>query len=122
MQAAFADHGIEATILERLSSKQKLRELSEENDMIIYAGFLAQSRPLGMSVYSRKEELHTLYHSLSYGAEKSVGVSFGAPSIYYNYFENINSFINAYSPDHQTMRAFVDGKTPVPLSPAFRDE
>ena len=131
MQEAFAAYGIETTVLERLSSKQVLRQLSEENDIIIYACFLAQSRPLGMSVYSRKEELHTLYHGLSFGAEKSVGVSFGATSIYYNYFENINSFINAYSPDHATLRAFVDGilgqfpftgKTPVPLSPAFRDE
>jgi hypothetical protein len=131
MQEAFAAYGIEATIHECLSSKQVLRQLSEENDIIIYACFLAQSRPLGMSVYSRKEELHTLYHGLSFGAEKSVGVSFGATSIYYNYFENINSFINAYSPDHATLRAFVDGilgqfpftgKTPVPLCPAFRDE
>ena len=131
MQEAFAAYGIEATILDRLASKKILRELSEENDIIIYACFLAQSRPLGMSVYSRKEELHTLYHSLSFGAEKSVGVSFGATSIYYNYFESCPAFINAYSPDHETIRAFVDGilgkfpftgKTPVPLRPAFRDE
>lgn len=130
MKEAFAAHGIQATVYERLSSKKMLKELSETNDIIIYACFLAQSRPLGMSVYSRKEELHTLYHGLSFGAEKSVGVSFGAPSIYYNYFENIDSFINAYSPDHETMRAFVDGilggfpftgKSPVPLYPEFKD-
>ena len=131
MKEAFAAHGIEATVYERLSGKKLLKEISEESDIIVYAAFLAQSRPLGMSVFSRKEELHTLYHSLSYGAEKSVGVSFGATSIYYNYFESIGSFINAYSPDHDTMRAFVDGilgqfpftgKTPVPLYPAFKDE
>lgn len=130
MKEAFAAHGVQATVYERLSSKKMLKELSDTNDIIIYAAFLAQSRPLGMSVYSRKEELHTLYHSLCFGAEKSIGVSFGAPSIYYNYFENIDSFINAYSPDHATMRAFVDGilgefpftgKSPVPLYPEFKD-
>lgn len=131
MKQAFAAQGIEATIYERLSSKKMLREISEECDIIVYAAFLAQSRPLGMSVYSRKEELNTLYHSLSFGAEKTVGVSFGATSIYYNYFESCPAFINAYSPDHETIRAFVDGilgkfpftgKTPVPLYPQFKDE
>ena len=130
MKDAFAAYGIETTILERLSSKKQLRELDETCDIIIYACFLAQSRPLGMSVYARKEELYTLFHSLSFGADKSVGVSFGAPSIYYNYFENVDAFINAYSPDEQTMRAFVDGilgkfpfneTSPVPLRPEFRD-
>ena len=130
MKDAFAAYGIETTILERLSSKKQLRELDETCDIIIYACFLAQSRPLGMSVYARKEELYTLFHSLSFGADKSIGVSFGAPSIYYNYFENVDAFINAYSPDEQTMRAFVDGilgkfpfneTSPVPLRPEFRD-
>lgn len=131
MKEAFAAYGIEATILERLTGKQQLRELDETCDIIIYACFLAQSRPLGMSVYARKEELYTLFHSLSFGADKSVGVSFGAPSIYYNYFENVDAFINAYSPDEQTMRAFVDGilgkfpfneTSPVPLTPEFKDQ
>ena len=131
MKEAFVSHGITATVYDRLSSKKQLKELSETNDIIVYAAFLAQSRPLGMSVYSRKEELHTLYHSLSFGAEKSVGVSFGAPSIYYNYFESANAFLNAYSPDHATMRAFVDGIlgdftftgiSPVPLYPEFKEE
>ena len=130
MKDAFDAYGIEATILQRLTGKQQLRALDETCDIIIYACFLAQSRPLGMSVYARKEELYTLFHSLSFGADKSVGVSFGATSIYYNYFENVDAFVNAYSPDEQTMRAFVDGilgkfpftgRSPVPLTPAFLD-
>lgn len=130
MKEAFATHGIRAAVYDRLANKKQLKELSETNDIIVYACFLAQSRPLGMSVYSRKEELHTLYHSLSHGSEKSVAVSFGATSIYYNYFESANAFINAYSPDHATTRVFVDGilgkfpftgRSPVPLYPQFRD-
>jgi len=131
MVDVFAKRGIQATVLDRLNSKAQLKELAETQDMIIYACFLAQSRPLGMSVYSRKEEMNTLFHSLSYGAKKSVCVSFGAPSIYYNYFECADVFINAYSPDPGTMRAFVDGvlgdfpftgKSPVPLRPAFKED
>lgn len=131
MVDAFAKRGIQATVLDRLRTKAQLKELAETYDMIVYACFLAQSRPVGMSVYSRKEEMNTLFHSLSFGATKTVCVSFGAPSIYYNYFENADAFINAYSPDPGTMRAFVDGvlgdfpfvgKSPVPLRPEFKED
>lgn len=131
LKKAFEDRGIAVTLLENLKSKAQLKEIAENSDIIIYACYLAQSRPLGMSVYSRPSEMNTLFHSLSYGAKKSVCVSFGAPSIYYNYFECADVFINAYSDDHGTMRAFVDGvlgdfefsgRSPVPLRPAFKED
>lgn len=131
VKKAFEDRGISVTLLEKLSSKAELREIAEKSDIIVYACYLAQSRPVGMSVYSRPSEMNTLLHSLSYGASKSVCVSFGAPSIYYNYFECADVFINAYSDDRGTMRAFVDGilgdfsfsgKSPVPLRPEFKED
>ena len=131
VQKAFEARGIEVTLLERLSSKVQLKEISEKSDIIVYACFLASSRPIGMSVYSRSQEMGTLFNSLSFGASKSVCVSFGVPSIYYNYFECADVFINAYSDDKGTMRAFVDGilgdfpftgKSPVPLRPEFKED
>lgn len=131
LKEAFENRGITVTILDRLKSKAQLKEISEDSDIIVYACYLAQSRPVGMSVYSRSEEMNTLFHSLSYGADKSVCVSFGAPSIYYNYFECADAFINAYSDDRGTMRAFVDGilgdftfsgTSPVPLRPEFKED
>lgn len=130
MKEAFEKRGVNATILDRLRNKAQLEELANTQDIIIYACFLAQSRPLGMSFYSRSQEMNTLFNGLSFGATKSVCVSFGAPSIYYNYFENADVFINAYSPDPGTMCAFVDGilgdfpfigKSPIPLRPEFKD-
>lgn len=130
MAQAFEEKGIQATVLERLQSKEELKNLSETVDIIIYACFLAMSRPQGMSFYSRPEDMQTLLHALSFGAEKSVVASFGAPSIYYNYFEAANAYLNAYSSDAGTMRAFVDGilgefeftgKTPVELAPRFAE-
>ncbi len=130
MVKAFEEKGITVTLLEHLHSKEQLEGLSKTEDIIIYACYLAQSRPSGMSFYSRPEDMLTLFHGLSYGADKSVVVSFGAPSIYYNYFESANTYLNAYSSDAGTMRAFVDGilgeyeftgKTPVALYPKFAD-
>ncbi len=63
---------------------------------------------------------------LSYGTEKTVVASLRAPSVYYNYFENANAYISAYSSDAGTMKAFVDGilgdfdftgKSPVRMAP-----
>ncbi len=129
MRQAFEKRGIHADVIDRLRNRQQLEALSKTQDIIIYACFLAQSRPQGMSFYSRSQEMNTLFSSLSFGATKSVCVSFGTPTIYYNYFENADVFINAYSPDQSTMRAFVDGilgdfpfvgKSPVPLRPEFK--
>ena len=131
MKEAFERRGIEVEILERLRTKAQLKAISESSDIIVYACYLASSRPIGMSVYSRPMEMNTLFHSLSYGATKSVCVSFGSPSIYYNYFECADAFINAYSDDKGTFQAFVDGilgefpfvgKSPVPLRPVFAED
>jgi hypothetical protein len=41
--------------------------------------------------------------------EKSIGVSFGDPDIYFNYFTAAPTFINAYSENKETMESFVKG-------------
>jgi hypothetical protein len=84
------------------------------------------SQPTGMPFFS--SNFSTLFNAFAYGAEKSVAVSFGAPSIYYNYFETATAYVNAYSMDKSTMKAFVGAilgdfemtaKSPVALKPAF---
>ncbi len=128
MKKIFESKGIHVTVLESLRAKETLEELSQSDDIIIYACFLAQSYPPGMSFYSSHEDIITLFNGMSYGAEKSVVASFGATSIYYNYFETVDAFINAYSINIETIRAFVDGllgeisfvgKSPVKLAPEF---
>lgn len=130
MVQAFQERGVEVNLLECLRNKAELERISKTDDIIIYACYLAQSRPQGMSFFSAPEDILTLYHGLSYGAEKSVVVSFGAPSIYYNYFEAAGAYLNAYSSDAGTMKAFVDGilgeyafsgNSPVALKPEFAD-
>lgn len=127
MVEAFESRGIEVEIVPDIAKKDILIRLSETCDLIVYACYLASGEPRGMMFYSGIE-LTSLFNSLSYGASKSVVVSFGHPSIYYNYFESADAYINAYSKDPGTMRAFVDGilgdfeftgKSPVPLKPKF---
>lgn len=121
MKEAFEARGVHADIVDFIKTKEQLQELSETEDIIVYA-----CAPGRMNFYNSREDLSTLFHSLSHGAEKTVVASFASPSVYYNYFENANIYINAYSSDAGTMSAFVDGilgdfeftgKSPVRLAP-----
>ena len=122
MGKAFESRGIQATMLECLESKEQIEQLSKTHDLIVYACFNK-----GMTFHGGIER-RSLASGLAYGAEKSVVASFGSPSVYYNYFEASDAYINAYSSDAGAMRAFVDGilgdfpftgKSPVNLQPPF---
>ena len=123
----FRRRGIEADIVRGFDTKEETAEAAEKYDLIIYACYLAMAQPTGMPFFSNN--FSTLFNAFAYGAEKSVGVSFGSPTIYYNYFETATAFINAYSMDKSTMQAFVGGilgdfefvgKSPIDLKPRFK--
>ena len=122
----FERRGIAADIVPGLETKEDTEAAARKYDIIVYATYLAMAQPTGMPFFS--SNFSTLFNAFAYGQEKSVGVSFGAPSIYYNYFETAPAFVNAYSMDKSTMRAFVGailgdfefkGKSPVALRPSF---
>lgn len=124
LEEAFAKYGIETIVKESFNSAA-LAELDAECDIIIYACQIKTGFAAGMPFFDRSE-LGSLFHSMSYGAEKSVVISFGHPSVYYNYFENCDMYINTYSADKCAMTAVVDGilgqfpfvgKSPVSLFP-----
>ena len=107
MVDAFAEYGIETTVVESITSAT-LKELDAENDIIIYACQIKTGFAAGMPFFDRPE-LRSLFHSMSYGATKSVVISFGHPTVYYNYFENCDMYINTYSADKCAMKAVIHG-------------
>ncbi len=126
MQDSLLRYGVESEILLEARSKSLLKEASEKSDLIIYACYISWAAPYGFPGYSQEREMNTLFNSLSYGAEKSIVVSFGHPSVYYNYFCGTHGFINMYGLSQESIDAFVDGifgkfeftgKSPVSLTP-----
>jgi len=121
--------GMTVKVQRRLTSFAEIEKIAEENDLIIYAGFLAMHNPKGdMSFYA--EECETFHFAFSSGKEKSIGVSFGYPYIYYKFMGNSNTCINAYSKTPSMMKAFAEsifgeipmtGESPVPLNPIGRE-
>ncbi len=125
LKEAFEERGIEVYMQRRLKNAAELKEISDNCDLIIYAAYLGMHQPAGYPRFFG-DEAGSFYHAFTHGKEKSIGVSFGYPYIHYDTMENVDTFINAYNPQPETMRAFVSailgeieivGKSPVLLIP-----
>ena len=79
-----------------------------EYDLIVYATFIGFFRPAGGQFFFG-EKCHMMRQIMTECTEKSIGVSFGNTDIFFNYFTASHTFINAYSFNPETMRAFVRG-------------
>ena len=125
MKEEFEKRGINAVIKKRLNSFEEAKEVAEANDLIIYVGNIDFHNPKGApSFYG--DEFWALRHAFVYGEEKSVGLGMGFPHIHYDFMEDANVFINAYSTAPAMQRAFVKaifGEIPlVGKSPVILDE
>lgn len=118
--------GMNVKMQRRLTSFAEIKQIAEENDLIIYAGYLAMHNPKGAMAFFG-QECETFHFAFSSGKEKSMGVSFGYPYIHQDFMGNSDTFINAYNRSPEMMKAFADcifgevpitGKSPVPLKPA----
>ena len=125
LKTALENRGIRVHVQRRLKNSPELKEISDNNDLIIYAAYVGMHAPAG-ALRLFGDECHTYYHAFNHGKEKSIGVSFGYPYIHYDTMANAPTFINAYSPTKDAMEAFVQaifgqidcvGKSPVLLMP-----
>ncbi len=107
LKRAFGEYGVSCTVYDGLGGKKGLETLCEENDLIVYACYINQQRPFGFPGFSSPKPMGTLFSAFSCGNEKSVAISFGSSSVYYNYFEYVNAYIDAYSDSPETMHAVV---------------
>ncbi|MBE7042107.1 MAG: glycoside hydrolase family 3 protein [Ruminococcaceae bacterium] len=128
LKAELEKMGMEVRMQRRLSSFEEIQEINQNSDLILYAAYLAPHRPKGaMSFYD--EECQTFGFAFTEGNEKSVGVSFGYPYIFYDFMGNADICVNAYSTSDATIKAFaktlfgdlpMDGVSPVKLNPDRR--
>ena len=86
--------------------KCNLQRISAENDVIIYANFVSAHQPMGHCTFFG-EIAQQFFKIMSFGAEKSVVVSFGSPFIRQEYYEEAETYINAYWYNSEVMEALV---------------
>lgn len=104
LKNAFADIGVDAEIIE--IGKCNLKYTSENFDIILYANFVSAHKPFGhCSFFGTVAQ--QFFKVLSYGSEKSVVVSFGSPFLRREYYEEAETYINAYWYNREVMEALV---------------
>jgi len=80
----------------------------KDYDLIIYATFIGMHAPAGAPFFFGKE-CCMMREIMTEGVERSVGVSFGNPDIFFNYFTAAPTFVNCCSINRKTMEGFVRG-------------
>lgn len=108
MKECLENRGIEVTVKRRLSSEAEIKEISDNNDLIIYAAFVAMHMPKGASTLVG-EECDTFWYAFKHGAEKSIGVSMGIPYLANGIMSGADAFVNLYGRSSFLMEAFVEG-------------
>lgn len=124
MKEAFEERGASVVLQRRLSSWQELDEISRENDLIVYVGYIYFHAPKGAPSFYGDEQ-GAFRYAFTSGKEKSIGISLGYPYIHYNFMDYCPVFVNGYNPTPYTQKAFVSaiygeipflGKSPVDLN------
>ena len=118
MKGAFEERGAQVEIVGDIPDPYTVKKLADENDLIIYAAYVAAHNPMGMpSLYG--EKIKTYIQAFTFGKEKSIGISLGYPYVHIDFMVGANTFFNLYSPDAETQIAFVKtlyGELPVQTS------
>ena len=124
MKKSFEKRGMNVHLQRRISSYEEMDKLDAENDLLIYAGYLAPHAPMGASSFYG-EECETFFYAFTKGKEKSIGVSLGSVYVHYDFYTNADTFVHTYSLSEEAMEAFVaaifgeiEFKGVVPYKPA----
>ncbi len=108
MKETFEQYGCEVLLRRRLENFGEADSIASENDLIVYVGYIAFHAPKGFAGFYG-DEFWSLRYAFKNGKEKSIGVSFGYPHLMYNFMNDTQMFVNAYSLTPETQRAFVKG-------------
>lgn len=129
MKAEFEARGASVNIIETLPENgSEVEILAQENDLIVYAVYIAPHRPMGMPTLYGKQ-LETYFNAFSFGKEKSIGVSMGYPYVHIDFMGGADTFLNIYATNPEAMKAFVKviygeleptTKSPVDITPQIR--
>lgn len=88
-------------------AKCNLSQIARDNDIIIYANFVSAHQPMGRCSFFG-DVAQQFFKVLSFASEKSIVVSFGSPFLRTEYYEEAETYINAYWYNTEVMQALVE--------------
>lgn len=106
LKKVFEKREIEAKIYDNVY-QCNLQEAAKEDSIIIYANFVSAHQPMGHCTFFG-DVAQQFFRILAYGSDRSVVVSFGSPFIKEEYYEETETYINAYWYNKEVMEAVVE--------------
>ncbi len=100
----FERHGAQCDI--QIGFEEKDNETLKDYDLILYTTYIGFHAPAGGPFFFG-DKCFMMRLIMTECVEKSIGVSFGSPDIFFNYFTAANTYMNCYSYNKETMEAFV---------------
>lgn len=100
----FERHGAKCDF--QIGFEEKDVETLRNYDLIIYTTYIGFHAPAG-GPYFFEDKCFMMRLIMTDCVEKSIGVSFGSPDIFFNYFTAANTYANCYSYNPETMESFV---------------
>lgn len=88
-------------------NKCNVKETAQNNDVIIYANFVSAHQPMGRCSFFG-DVAQQFFKILTFGSEKSIVVSFGSPFLRKEYYEETDTYINAYWYNKEVMEALTE--------------
>lgn len=106
MKSELERRGIDVLLQRRLEGYEEITKIAAEYDRLLFVSYTAPHAPMGgLGLYG--EECATYFFALHEGREKSIGISFGSPYIYYDYCNNFPTYLHAFSPCDESQIAVI---------------
>lgn len=115
---SFEKRGIQTSVTLDLFSYEEIDKIAKENDLIIYA--CARN---GKNKFFTVDDMESFNFVLHSGAEKSIGISFADPFVYFDHFSIFDTFLNAYDTNNEAQDAAVAtilGELPLRNTKSFK--
>lgn len=107
LKQAFQRRNISATLYDNVEQCD-LGKAAGKDCIIIYANFVSAHQPMGHCTFYG-DVARQFFKILSLGSDRSVVISFGSPFIREEYYEEAETYINAYWYNKEVMEAVAEG-------------
>lgn len=115
---SISTEAIKTSVTLDLFSYEEIDKIAKENDLIIYA--CARN---GKNKFFTVDDMESFNFVLHSGAEKSIGISFADPFVYFDHFSIFDTFLNAYDTNNEAQDAAVAtilGELPLRNTKSFK--
>ena len=104
----FEKRGATVSICEQIKNEKHMKDIAEQNDLILYFAHLAPHCPYGVAGFFQEKATQFL-NVMKYGNEKSICAGTCSPFVFNDWFPSATNFANLYWTSKEILQAYVAG-------------